>query len=614
MKKLVLLFALCLAGGGASFSQLHPGWVDSSLVPRLFPHADEEYPGDSVVDSIRWTGEKHGFHVSFATTDRHYFRREVPDLAVSGGVAESLEKSAWRGERLNAMILVWSPDTMLQVRFRIADLVSGKGKTIAKENLRLQKVQYVLSNFPYGEASVNCGESPYHGAFLMPDKLVPLNGAERFDLPGRTTRPVWLSISIPSNAQPGSYQGTIEVMSERESAVLKLNVNVQSMVLPPPHDWKFRLDLWQNPWAPARFYNVQPWSEEHKVILKNHLKMYAEAGGKYISTYVVHSPWSDASYRLEETMVESTRRKDGSWKFDYTIFDQYVQLAIKTGIDKAITIYTPIPWGNRFRYLDEVNGNYVYEVWSPDSKEFKLFWHAFLGELQRHLSAKGWLDRTYLGINENELSQTIAAIKVIKEHSPQWKITYAGDWHPELDTLLDDYSCVFGKEPSIRDIRERTARGSTSTYYVCCTPPQPNTFVSSCPAEGRWLGWYSASREYDGLLRWAYDAWPADPGRDARHVYWAAGDCFLVYPGAASSVRFEKLREGIIDFEKIATLRKKGAKSSDKTSKALLQELDDVLRSMAVTTHFEEGYFISSLRKGEEIVRKLSDHLGRQKD
>ena len=49
----------------------------------------------------------------------------------------------------------------------------------------------------------------------------------------------------------------------------------------------------------------------------------------------------------------------GSWKFDYNIFDQYVQLAIDAGIDKAITIYTPIPWGDRFRYIDEATGNYV---------------------------------------------------------------------------------------------------------------------------------------------------------------------------------------------------------------------------------------------------------------
>ena len=72
------------------------------------------------------------------------------------------------------------------------------------------------------------------------------------------------------------------------------------------------------------------------------------------------------------------KTKDGSWKFDYNIFDQYVELAMSVGIDKAITIYTPLPWGERFRYMNEATGNYVYEQWLPTSPEFKKNWDVFL--------------------------------------------------------------------------------------------------------------------------------------------------------------------------------------------------------------------------------------------
>jgi len=30
---------------------------------------------------------------------------------------------------------------------------------------------------------------------------------------------------------------------------------------------------------------------EHKALLRKHLRLYADAGGKYITTYAVHSPW-----------------------------------------------------------------------------------------------------------------------------------------------------------------------------------------------------------------------------------------------------------------------------------------------------------------------------------
>src|SRR5215213_5918609 len=86
---------------------------------------------------------------------------------------------------------------------------------------------------------------------------------------------------------------------------------------------------------------------------------------------------------------------------------------------------------------------------------------------------------------------------------------------------------------------------------------------------------------------WAYDAWPADPMRDARHELWPAGDCFLVYPGGNSCIRFEKLREGISDFEKIRILREKAAKSTDKTVQNLLEQLDQHLKTFLAEKDFD---------------------------
>lgn len=48
---------------------------------------------------------------------------------------------------------------------------------------------------------------------------------------------------------------------------------------------------------------------------------------------------------------------------------------------------------------------------------------------------------------------------------------------------------------------------------------------------------------------------PADPLTDSRFRAWLAGDTYLVYPDARSSIRFERLREGIQDAEKIRILK-----------------------------------------------------------
>ncbi len=603
MKKILMILFLYICFGKPAFGQLYPGQIDSSAIPKLNMHFQSEYSSDITVDTLSWLRQEPGLHVSFGSTDKLYFKNEVPPIQFE---THSWEGTGWKGERLNIVILVWSPDTINQVRFTLNDLVNNESNIISRNNLKLNMVSYVLSNYPYGAKDITCGDSPYKDVYLMPDRFETF---KRFDLPGRTVRPIWLSIEIPSETKPGIYQGIIVVGSAAHNSVLNLNVKVQNLLLPKPYEWKFRLDLWQNPWVTARYYNIEPWSNEHKLILEKHLKIYADAGGKFITTYAVHSPWADVTYRVDEAMIEWIKDNYGSWRFDYSIFDQYIELAIEAGIDKAITIYTPIPWGNRFRYLDEKTGDYIYEVWDPGSNEFKTFWNFFLNDLKKHLEGKGWFEKTYLGINENTLEQTIAAIKVIKEHSNKWKITYAGDWHTELDSLLDDYSSIFGVEPSLAEVKNRSVKGYTSTYYICCTPPKPNTFVFSPPAEARWLGWYTAAYGYDGMLRWAYDSWPADPVRDARHVYWAAGDCFMIYPGANSSIRFEKLREGIVDFEKIRILRDMSEKTSDKNVKDLMKQLNEHLNSITIKGNFGEDYFTNSLNDGKKILEELSEKV-----
>lgn len=609
MKQLLPAFILSFIVIASANAQLSKGQIDPAKVPVPQGHYQVEYTFDQPSDPAAWRKIPSGLHVAFGFTDELYLRCEVPSVNQEPPV---WNQNGWRGERLNAQILLWSSDTIEQIRFKVNDLTSSRGSIISKDNLKINLVRYVVANRPYNASNFDCGVSN-DSAYLMPDRF---EAFDRFDLPGKTVGPVWLSIDIPDSAEPGDYSGMVEVCSTKGKMVLNMNISVQKQVLPKPHDWKYRLDLWQNPWVVAWYYHVEPWSEEHVMLLKKHLKLYADLGGKYITTYAVHSPWSDNSYMIEGSMIEWLKTTDGKWKFDYSIFDQYVALAMEAGVDEAITIYTPVPWGYRFRYLDEKSGNYEYAEWAPASPEFKAVWNVFLDDLKAHLTEKGWLKKVYLGINENPMDVTLAAIKVIKDHSKEWKITYAGDWHPELTPLLDDYSPVISSEPSLKEIKDRLAKGFTTTFYVCCNPPKPNNFVFSPPAEGRYISWYAAACGYNGFLRWAYDAWPADPMRDARHTLWPSGDCFLVYPGGTSCIRYEKLREGIVDYEKIRILREQAATSGNEKVKSLLKALNAHLASLATERDYKKRDYSKetikmAIAKGNQLISDLSEELGR---
>jgi len=454
MKKLIFIFSAHIFTSLFVAGQDQRGIMDKSKLPAPKDHYQTEYSFDSATQPERWLNQKPGLQVSFASTDKAYFRSEVPDI----NETKEWTGTAWRGERANTMILIWSPDSLNQLRFVLKDLANAKGQTLSKKDINLHLVRYVVSNYPYNSRDATCDVSPHKEVYLMPDRF---ENFQQFDLPGKTVRPVWLSIDVPENIAPDTYHGTVEVQSEKFKTTLNVSIKVQKQLLPKPHDWKFRLDLWQNPWVIAWYNRVEPWSVDHKILLKKHLALYASAGGKYITTYAVHSPWSDNSYMIEETMIEWVKRKNGSWKFDYNIFDQYVQLAMEAGIDKAITIYTPVPWGNRFRYMDEATGNYIYEVWEPGSAAFKNVWNSFLTDLQTHLQQKGWLEKTYLGINENTLEQTMATIKVIKAHSKKWKITYAGNVPSrslQVGNEADFYRVIAACEDNWNSRRRRLCR------------------------------------------------------------------------------------------------------------------------------------------------------------
>src|SRR5213594_1425754 len=136
------------------------------------------------------------------------------------------------------------------------------------------------------------------------------------------------------------------------------------------------------------------------------------------------------------------------------------------------------------------------------------------------------------------------------------------------------------------------------------------------PSTNRYIGWYSAAYGYDGFLRWAYDAWPADPVRDARHALWPAGDEFLVYPGASSSVRFEKLREGIVDYERIRILRALASQSTNGTIRRQLRELDNHLATFVgdrdySKRNYDQARITEAVHKGMRMLEALSDRLAR---
>jgi hypothetical protein len=195
MKKAVLIFCLLGLIITLACGQVYKGQVDFSKIPVPGPHYQQEYTYDSTLNLAAWNAQKKGLQVSFTSTDDLYFRTEVPQIRTE---TLSWFETGWKGERLNTQILVWSPDTINQFHFILNDLKNEKGKILSKKNIQLNKVCYVLSNYPYNAKDATCGGGPTDKAWLLPDRFEPITigGTDRFDLPAKTVRPVWLSVNV----------------------------------------------------------------------------------------------------------------------------------------------------------------------------------------------------------------------------------------------------------------------------------------------------------------------------------------------------------------------------------------------------------------------------------
>ena len=179
-------------------------------------------------------------------------------------------------------------------------------------------------------------------------------------------------------------------------------------------------------------------------------------------------------------------------------------------------------------------------------------------------------------MDERPIDVMLKTLKVIRKADPEFKISMAGNLYDELVDELNDYCITMSQKWAEDIIKKRRAEGKTTTFYTCCAEAYPNTFTFSAPAEAEWLGLYAEKANLDGYLRWAYNSWVPEPLLDSRYITWAAGDTYLVYPEARTSIRFERLVSGIQDYEKIKILRKELKPST-------LQRLDKVLNTFDET-------------------------------
>ncbi|MCC8034857.1 MAG: DUF4091 domain-containing protein [Rikenellaceae bacterium] len=524
----VLIISVSCAGG-------------NKPLPRYETFAEMADPtADTLSD---WSAVGAGLEYTFAPADRQYRRSVVPSFRnVHTGII-----SGWRGEKVSAQVLLFSAEEHPQVVCNIGDF-TGENDKITADNSRVRFARYVMTD----EFGPGCGyrQPEDFASRLVADMLDPL---PYYDLPGKSVRPVWITVDIPAAAAAGLYKAPVVIYSGGEKVGrMELHLVVSPRTLPPSDRWEYFLDLWQHPSAVARVAGVEIWSDEHFDLLVPQMKMLAGAGQKVITATLNKDPWNVQTYDPYADMILWRKLEDGTWSYDYTVFDRWVELMLGLGIDRMINCYSLLPWNNELHYFDSSSGETVTVRADPGSVVFYEMWVPFLTDFTAHLRERGWLEITCIAMDERSPRDMEYAMELLTGSFPELGISLADNHksyrnYPDIRNLCVGADCPVDPE----DMAYRRQKGLITTWYVCCGDPFPNMLTCSDPCEAVYAALYGVANGYDGFLRWAFNSWVENPLTDSRFRTWPAGDTYMVYPGARSSIRFEKLVDGIQMAEKL---------------------------------------------------------------
>lgn len=400
----------------------------------------------------------------------------------------------------------------------------------------------------------------------------------------RKVQPVWIELGTGEDAVPGCYEGEVCVYrssvfgDEEQAAGLPFRLEILPVRVPSLWEGGFRLDLWQHHTSIARTYEVALWSEAHFALMDQALGTLEELGQKSITVIVSDAPWSgqwSAYYRtnpsncFEYNMVGVTRKKDGTWKYDFSVMNRYIRLCLAHHISGEIEIFGLLGiWtmedagfgraledgddAIRIRYYDEAG-----KVWRYMRRQEEA--DAYIRAIDQNLCENGWQDMARIACDEPGDSGSFGKIiRRMKELMPhiRMKVTFCKmdvlqEDYPEISDYVINLPLILEDKDRIAGLREK--KDVTVSYYTAIEPAHPNSFLNCHPAEIRFLPWLSGLLGMDGFLRWAVWLWPNEPFSYESYHYqkFRSGGTHFLYPGKDGvplySIRYKQLKRGIRD-------------------------------------------------------------------
>jgi hypothetical protein len=381
---------------------------------------------------------------------------------------------------------------------------------------------------------------------------------------------------------------------------LRLELNILDKILPEPELWRFQTNMCINPLVIADWHKTTLWSNEHFNALQPYIDLMKRAGQKSITAYLF-----DHFNDKKAPLIKWSMNRNGEISADFTNLDKWIDFLMKNGITSQIDCYAYEP-----NIVNEItfwtNDKDEFQVRELSIKDDRVLLKSCYSEIIDHLVEKGWFEHTVFVVNEGQTEDVAELKKLLQSINEGVKLELlAHEWTSGLlkDVYAANVPSQFSNLKEWFKIRHR--EGLETSYQLDAYSSFPNLFLHSPSAEATWFGWYAAAQEIDGIHIEEFNNWQAYPLIQSRLEKRSSGSNYLIYPGARSSIRYERLIEGIQDYEKIRLLREDLESAVSDSNRQKLELLDEILSDFVIDRIPRESAS-QMVDEGQNLLSKLS--------
>jgi hypothetical protein len=380
-----------------------------------------------------------------------------------------------RGGVVSGKVVLGSDQDIKGLKAQISELTAKAGAKIAASAV---KVRYALPNGhePVAATHYPSPASMFDGLSDTPPGVVEVRGKGQWPL--GAVCPVWVTVAVPADAVAGDYSGKLTISADGAAKPIEAAVELKvcNWLSPKPNQFRTIVDFIESPETVAMQYDAPLYGEQHFKLLE---KSFERMG--YVGNWTVHIPLiCQTNMGNDQSMVRWIKKPDGTYKYDFTVFDTYLDVAEKqmgkprivfivvwdyfvgiagqamAGLHPEIKKVLPqtaeeVP----VSVLDEATGKVTMETVGRYDAAGKAKWKALATEMMDHLRKRG-LDRAMVLGTVDDVYPTNEIVAFWKELLPDatWGRYAHYDWQssqngtgPPVGYQAHAYLTIWGIKP-----------------------------------------------------------------------------------------------------------------------------------------------------------------------